>query len=217
MKRLITTILLVAFGMVTANAQIAKSKISTKSSSIKNVQVNQGVKIPNIDKLRSTDLERLKIPTVSITDAQKNGKVISSWEISPLRPKNSSLSIDSYYGEYSLTGWQLEPRPGFEGPEFKGFFMSSILLNFRVSRGSRYIIRVQLQETRNDWYEGKTILAAAIHGSFAQYPIDSYNNEVLIPFTANSSGIKRISIGNIINSNSRLFAYTIKKININKI
>jgi len=178
---------------------------------------NRGVQLPNIERVKAKDLKKLRIPTVSITETLKNAKALSSWVITPAKPRYSSLSIDSYYGEYSLQGWKLEPRPLFEGPDFSGFYLSAIRLNFRVSKGFRYLIRVKLQKTNNNWYAGKTILATAINNTFAKYPIDSYNNEVLIPFTANSSGNKSISIGNIITTNNRLFGYTVEKISIDKI
>jgi len=211
-----STLLLLSFLMsVSLKAQISKSNIGSKSGIASNVKANQGVKLPNIDRIKSTDLKRLKIPTISITDAQKNARAISSWKISPIRPKYSGLELVRHYGEYTLQGWRLEPRPRFEGPNFKGYNISAIQLKFRVTNGTSYLIKVKLKDASN-WYEGKTILAAAMDNTFARYPIDARNNEILIPFKANGSGIKTIHIGNVIN-NDRLFAYTIKSVKIDKI
>ena len=200
---------------ITANAQIITSNIGSKSNGVKNIQVNQGVKIPNIDKLSSSDLKKLRIPMVSITDVQRNGKVVSSWEISPMRPKYSALELVRHYGEYSLQGWTLLPRPRFEGPEFKGYDISAIQLKFRVIGGASYLIKIKLKDVSRNWYEGKTMLAAAMNNTLARYPIDARNKVVLIPFTANSSGNKTIHIGNVV-FNDKLHTYTIKSIKIDK-
>ncbi len=214
MKNIFTILLLALLHFSVTHSQVTKPGISSRSENLNNG--SNGIKLPNIDRLKSKDLKKLKIPVVSITEAQKNAKPLSSWVITPTKPRYSSLSIDSYYGEYSLKGWKLEPKPQFEGPDFNGFYLSALTLNFRVSRGVNYLIRVKLKETRNNWYEGKYVLAAAMNNSFARYPIDARNNEILIPFTANSSGNKRISISNII-INDKLYAYTIEKISITKI
>ncbi len=132
-----------------------------------------------------------------------------------MRPKYSSLELVRHYGEYSLQGWTLLPRNRFEGPEYKGYYISAIQFKFSVTGGASYLIKVKLKDVSRNWYEGKTMLAAAMNNAFARYPIDARNKEVLIPFTANSSGNKTIYIGNIV-FNDKLHAYTIKSIKIDK-
>ena len=214
MKNLIITLIIASTVLTTLNAQ-TKSPLGRYATSPNGNNQNIGIKLPNIYTINSAEIKKLRLPIISITEAQKNAKPLSSWVITPMKPKYSSLSIDRYYGEYSLQGWRLEPKPEFEGPDFSGFHLSAIHLNFMVNRGSNYLIKVKLKETRNNWYAGKTILAAAMNGSFARYPIDSRNNEILIPFTANSTGNKRIAIGNIF-INDNFYPYTIEKITIHK-
>ena len=214
MKNLIITLIIASTVLTTLNAQ-TKSPLGRYATSPNGNNQNIGIKLPNIDRITSAEIKKLRLPIISITEAQKNAKPLSSWVITPMKPRYSSLSIDRYYGEYSLQGWRLEPKPEFEGPDFSGFHLSAIHLNFMVNRGSNYLIKVKLKETRNNWYAGKTILAAAMNGSFARYPIDSRNNEILIPFTANSTGNKRIAIGNIF-INDNFYPYTIEKITIHK-
>jgi len=215
MKNLIITSLVVFFSIAITNAQIKKPIINKGGQAANNQPIIQGVKLPNLDRVTSAQIKKLRLPTISITEAQKNAKPISTWEITPLKPKYSSLAIENYYGTYSLKGWRLEPKPLFEGPDFSGFYLSAIQLNFRTIRGSQYLIRIQLKDLKNNWYQGKSILAAAMNNSFAKYPIDGTNNQILIPFTANNSGNKVISISNII-INDKLYAYTIEKISITK-
>ena len=215
MKNLIITSLVIFFSMAVTNAQIKKPIIKQGGQSTNNQPIIQGVQLPNIGRVTSAEIKKLRLPTISITEAQKNAKPISIWQITPLKPKYSSLAIEDYYGTYSLKGWKLEPKPLFEGSDFSGFGLSALRLNFRTIRGSQYLIRIQLKDLRNNWYHGKSILAAVMNNSFAKYPIDGTNNEILIPFTANHSGNKIISISNII-INDKFYPYTVEKIYINK-
>ncbi len=215
MKKLLHIVLLTIVFTIFCNAQVKKPILTKEVQRANNQTVVQGIQLPNLDRVTSTEIKKLRLPLISITDAQKNAKPLATWKITPLQPKYSSLSLDSYYGEYTLNGWHLMPKPLFEGPDFYDFSLSTLTLNFRVSRGVRYLVIVKLKPTTNNWYAGKRILAAAMNSSFARYPIDGRNNEILIPFTANSSGNKRIFIGNIF-INDKFYPYTIEKITIHK-
>ncbi|WP_338357577.1 hypothetical protein [Yeosuana marina] len=215
MKKLIITIVLSIILVSITTAQIKKPVIPQNKQGTTNQTAVQGIQLPNLDRVTSAEIKKLRLPTVSITDAQKNAKPLTTWEITPLKPKYSSFFIEDYYGTYSLKGWELEPKPLFEGSSFSGFGLSAVRLNFRTIRGSQYLIRVKLKDLRDSWYQGKSILASAMNNSFAKYPIDGTNNEILIPFTANDSGNKIISISNII-INDKLYPYTIEKISIIK-
>ena len=214
MKKVITTLLLVIIMVAGTNAQIKKPLINQNQQGVNNQTAVQGIQLPNLERVTSAELKKLRLPTVSITDAQKNAKPLSTWKITPLQPKYSVLSVDSYYGEYSLNGWRLLPKPLFEGSNFHDFALSALTLDFRVSRGVRYIIIVKLKPITNNWYAGKSILAAAMNNSYVKYPIDEANNEILIPFTANASGNRKISIGNIITADHKLYGYTIENVTI---
>ncbi|MGJ8744377.1 hypothetical protein [Polaribacter sp.] len=215
MKNFITIIFAIAF-IATTDAQISKSNIGSKSITVKSEQVNLGVKLLNINQIKSTDLKKLKIPTASISSAQRNAKTLNSWKIIPLKPKYSSLELVRHNGEYSPQGWTLNPEPIFEGTDFKGYNISTTQVKFRVTNGERYNIIIKLKDVSNNWYEGKSILAAALNNTFSKYPIDAVNKELVIPFTANNSGNKIIHIGNVV-FNDQLFSYTIKSIQISKI
>jgi hypothetical protein len=214
MKKLIITIVLSIISVSITTAQIKKPAINQPQQGTTHQTAVQGIPLPNLERVTSAEIKKLKLPTVSITDAQKNAKPITTWKITPMQPKYSTLSVDSYYGEYSLNGWQLLPKPLFEGPDFRDFSLSALTLDFRVSRGVRYMIIVKLKPVTNDWYTGKSILAAAMNNSYAKYPIDAANNEILIPFTANASGARKIYIGNIVTADHTLFGYTIENVTI---
>ena len=214
MKKLITTIALAIIMVSLTNAQIKKPVINQPQQGTTHQTAVQGIQLPNLERVTSAEIKKLRLPTVSITDAQKNAKPLTTWKITPLQPKYSTLSVDSYYGEYSLNGWQLLPKPLFEGPDFRDFSLSALTLDFRVSTGVRYLVIVKLKPTTTNWYAGKSILAAAMNNSYAKYPIDAANNEILIPFTANASGTRKISIGNIITADHTLYGYTIENVTI---
>jgi hypothetical protein len=217
MKKLITTIVVAIIMVSLTNAQIKKPVISQNQQGATNQTAVQGIQLPNLERVTSAEIRKLRLPTVSISEAQKNAKPLSTWKITPLQPKYSSLSVDSYYGEYFLYGWHLLPKPLFEGPDFSDFALSALSLDFRVTRGVRYLVIIKLKPATNDWYAGKSILAAAMNNSYAKYPIDAVNNEIMIPFTANASGNRKISIGNIITRDHSLYGYTIENVTINKI
>jgi len=217
MKKLITTIALTIIMVTITSAQIKKPPLNHQAQRSNNQTVVQGIKLPNIDRITSAEIKKLRLPIISISEAQKNAKPLSTWKITPLQPKYSSLSVDSYYGEYFLYGWHLLPKPLFEGPDFSDFALSALSLDFRVTRGVRYLVIIKLKPATNDWYACKSILAAAMNNSYAKYPIDAVNNEIMIPFTANASGNRKISIGNIITRDHSLYGYTIENVTINKI
>ena len=217
MKKYNITFLLITIGLFSINAQKKKPTINNGSQGANNQTVVQGIQLPNLERVTSAEIKKLRLPIISITEAQRNAKPLSTWKITPLQPKYSSLSLDSYYGEYTLNGWHLLPKPLFEGPDFYDFSLSALSLNFRVARGVRYLVIVKLKPTTNNWYAGKSILAAAMNNSYAKYPIDAVNNEIMIPFTANASGNRMISIGNIITADNSLHDYTIEKVTINKV
>ena len=214
MKKLIITIVLSIISVSITTAQIKKPVITQNQQGTNNQTAVQGIQLPNLERVTSAEIKKLRLPTVSITEAQKNAKSLSSWKVTPLQPKYSGLAVAHYYGEYSLNGWQLLPKPLFEGPDFRDFAISALTLDFRVSRGVRYMIIVKLKTVANNWYAGKSILAAAMDNSYAKYPIDGVNNEILIPFTANASGTRKISIGNIITADHKLYGYTIENVTI---
>ncbi len=214
MKKQLGFLVFILISITITNAQIKKPVINQPQQGTTHQTDVQGIPLPNLERVTSAEIKKLKLPTVSITDAQKNAKPLTTWKITPLQPKYSTLSVDSYYGEYSLNGWQLLPKPLFEGPDFRDFSLSALTLDFRVSSGVRYLVIVKLKPTTTNWYAGKSILAAAMNNSYAKYPIDAANNEILIPFTAIASGTRKISIGNIITADHTLYGYTIENVTI---
>lgn len=193
------------------NQQLSKKPLLKSTS--------QKIKLPEIDGLTPEVLQELKIPRISISEAQKNAKPITSWEITPLRPKDNFLVLSRMvHGAYTLDAWILEPKPRIDLGRLIGHDLSALLLDFRQSAGSEYRIKIKLAEGSSP--RGLAHIMVDTGYFIGYFPIDRENNEVNAVFTANRSYNGKITITLIlkgIEPNLEFVVSSIQKIKIDKI
>ncbi|WP_423999433.1 hypothetical protein [Maribacter sp. IgM3_T14_3] len=214
MKKLLLSI---AFGFLIVpsiccqiNQQLSKKPLKSTS---------QNIKLPEIDGLTPEVLQKLKIPRISISEAQKNAKPITSWEITPLRPKDNFLVLsEMVHGAYTLDAWILEPKPRIDLGRLIGHDLSALLLDFRQSAGSEYRIKIKL--LNNPSWRGLLHIMVDTGYFSGYFPLDRDNNEVNAVFTANRSYNGKITISLFLKGvepNIELATAIIQKITIDKI
>ena len=198
------------------NAQISKQIIKKPLSSSKST--THKIVLPEIDGLTPEVLQQLKIPRKSINEAQKNAKPITSWEITPLKPKDNFLVFTRMvHGAYTLNEWILEPKPKIDLGRLIGYELSALLMDFRQSAGSEYRIKIKLSNRR---YRGLFHIMVDTGYFVGYFPVDSDNNEVNAVFTSNRSYNGKILVSLILKGqepNLECVGTVIKKISIDKI
>jgi len=123
------SLLVLLFGLTSLQAQLQKPVPNRNQGTQVNIQT--GIPMPDIAKnpLTTNALQKLKVPTINIAASKKKAAAVSSWKITPQKPRNGSLSLyPAYYGEYSLTSWTLCSKPRVEGSQLTGWFSSYLPL-----------------------------------------------------------------------------------------
>lgn len=194
------TIILTMISSIPMEAQIKKPIV--RNTQVANHNLNIGIVTPNCNNLSASSLYKMKIPKVNVESVKKRAAASSYWQITPKQPRNSRLSVASwYYGEYSLGEWSLMSRPRIEGQNFTGWFSSWLFLQFRQDAGNEYRMKIKLGGNRN-FFRGKHLYVSAA-GYIGRYPIDPVNGEVNVVWKARASGnTPSLQIGQIEGLNS---------------
>ncbi len=217
--RVFFTIIFIMILSIPLEAQIKKPIVRNTSVAVHNLNI--GIVTPNCNNLSTTSLYKMKIPQVKVETVKKSAPASTSWQITPMRPKSTKLSLASwYYGEYSLEAWSLLSRPRIEGQDFTGWFSSWLFLQFQQVGGNEYRMKIKLSGNRN-FFRGKYLYVSAA-GYIGRYPIDHVNGEVNVVWKAKASGntpslqIGQIEVPNS-NPNNPAPKTRIKKITIAQI
>ncbi len=181
MKNLIITIVLTVLTFSIASAQI--KKIPLKNTKVGVVQLNKGIKVPNIKNISTADLHKLKLPVVSITEIQKNAKPLRSWKITPMRLKDTYLEISSFFGRGTKSLWEINSFPLVEGREVTKWNAEFLWLKFRQSQGIEYRMKIKL---RGNNFRGLQ-LYIQVNDFSAKYPVDPNDGTVNVTWTGNRS------------------------------
>jgi len=197
--RTLTTMAMIIFTITILNAQIKKPII--KKPKLTEINLSMGIVTPNCIDLSTASLIKMKVPKVQVAKSKKTASTITSWEITPLRPKTRGFSIGSwYYGEYSLKIWTLISQPRIEGQDFTGWFSSWLFLQFRQTAGTEYRMKIKLLDNPS-FLRGKFLYVSA-EGLTGRYPIDHKDNTVNVVWKAKNSGLTpSLQIGPIEGSN----------------
>lgn len=196
MKKLIITIVLVVLTLNTVNAQI---KNPVLHSNVKVHKINPGVKINNIKNISTADLHKLKLPIVSITEAQKNAKPLKSWKITPMRLKDTYLEVSSFFGRGTKDLWEINSFPYVEGREVTKWHAEFLWLKFRQSQNIEYRMKIKLPGNN---YRGSQ-LYIQVNDFGAKYPVDPNDGTVNVTWTGNrSTPNASIAIGQFVDQNT---------------
>jgi hypothetical protein len=188
MKKLILLLVLNLLVFDLSTAQIKKPIINSKVK-----KVNLGVKINTIENLSTTALIAKSIPIINIKEKQGNGKPLTSWKITPNKPKDTWLSVQGFYGKLTADWWQIESSPFFDGPQISYWNAGWLNLNFRQSKNVEY--RLKIKVLVSGW-QNKSLLVYV--GQIAgRYPVNS-DYTVNVVWTATSTSDPRISIGHLL-------------------
>ena len=193
MKKLIITVGVALLSLNSVNSQTKKPSINNSSLGTVS-QLNQGISIPNLKNLSTKELSKLNIPIVSLTDAQKNAKSITSWKLDPLRPRDNWLSVSGFYGLISQRRWGIESSPFFEGTKIAKWEPGWLILRFKQSKEVEYRLKIKIQGNN---HRGKAI-HVQLDDMSGRYPINP-DGTVHVVWTASSStDNSKIRIGHLL-------------------
>lgn len=192
MKKLLFKIILLVGCSSGIFAQIKNTNLI--KTNVNNIQVNKGIKVPNIKKLSTADISKLKLPTISITDKLRNAKPLTSWEITPDRLKDTYLELYDFYGRSTRDIWEIYSFPMIEGREVTKWNGGFLWLKFRQSQNIEYRIKVKLKGNN---YSGREIYML-IDDFGAKYPVNRNDGTVNTVWTASrTSSNVSIAIGQL--------------------
>lgn len=195
MKKSIFILVFLLIGGTTL-AQIKKPKLG--NTNVNTVQVNQGIKVSNIKNLSTADLSRLNLPTISITDAQKNAKTLISWKLTPNKLKDTYLELQNFFGYSTRNYWEIHSIPMIEGREVTRWNGGFLFLKFRQSLNVEYRLKIKLKGNN---YRGQEIYLQ-IDGFSGRYPINPNDGTVNTVWTASRTNSNAgIDIGQLTKSN----------------
>jgi hypothetical protein len=196
MKKLTAITVLVVFSTITTTAQI-------KNTNVSNVNVQQGIKIKNINKLSVEALSRMKIPVIHTITEQLNKKPLKSWKLVPLKPKDNLLEVNNFHGVFQKNYWGVTSHPFFEGSRISRWEPGLLSLKFRQSKGTEYRLNIKIMGTT---HRGKALFVS-VDGITGRYPVaqDGYVN---VAWRASySSSNSQINIGHLLPTNYKSSDY----------
>jgi len=177
-------------------AQIKAPKLNNGKTS--QVELKKGITIPNIKKISTTDLHKLKLPIVSITEVKKNTKPLTSWKITPMRLKDTYLELNSFFGRSTKQVWEINSFPMIEGREVTNWQAEFLWLKFRQTKGIEYRMKIKLPGNN---YRGSQIYIQ-VNEFGAKYPVDPNNGTVNVIWVANRSNSNAsIAVGQFVDQN----------------
>ena len=198
MKKLIFTLALTIGTITMVTAQIEK-QVLKGNPSVKTIQLNKGVKIPNIKTISTTDLHKKNLPVISITKIEKNARPLTSWKITPMRLKDTSLEVYNFFGRGTKTEWEIHSFPMLEGREVTKWEGGYLSLRFRQSKDVTYRMKIQLKGGISRGSQ----LYVSTNGFAAKYPVDPNDQTVNVIWTANrSTSAAQIHIGQFVDQNA---------------
>lgn len=196
MKNTIILLLFVFILSTGSNAQIKNPNLG--NTNIKSSQLNQGIKVRNIKNLSTADLSRLKLPTISITDVQKNAKALTSWKLTPNKLKDTYLELQNFFGYSTRNYWEIHSMPMIEGREVTRWNSGFLFLKFRQSLNVEYRLKIKLKGNN---YRGREIYLQ-IDGFSGRYPVNPNDGTVNTVWTASRTNSNAgIDIGQLTKSN----------------